>query len=54
MRKKIFLMSFFLIFVTIGIQLFFQFKKKINISIEENSYKDESHLNEKKKIFGRM
>ena len=48
MRKKFFLMSIFLIFVTIAIQLFFQFKKKINISIEENSYKDESHFNKKK------
>ena len=49
MRKKIFLISIFLIFVIIVINLFFQFKKKINISIEENSYKDESHFNEKKK-----
>ena len=49
MRKKNFLISIFLIFVIISIQLFFQFKKKINISIEENSYKDESHFNEKKK-----
>ena len=49
MRKKIFLISIFLIFVIIVINLFFQFKKKINISIEENSYKDESHFNQKKK-----
>jgi len=49
MRKKNFLISIFLIFVIISIQLFFQFKKKINISIEENSYKDESHFNKKKK-----
>ena len=49
MRKKIFLISIFLIFVIIVINLFFQFKKKINISIEENSYKDDSHFNQKKK-----
>ena len=49
MRKKIFLISIFLIFVIISIQLFFQFKKKINIDIEENSYKHESYFNEKKK-----
>ena len=49
MKKKIFLISIFLIFAIISIKLFFQFKKKINISIEENSYKDESHFNEKKK-----
>ena len=49
MRKKIFLISIFLIFVIISIKLFFQFKKKINISIEENSYNDKSYFNEKKK-----
>ena len=49
MRKKIFLISIFLIFAIISIKLFFQFKKKINISIEKNSYNDESHFNEKKK-----
>ena len=49
MRKKFFLISIFLIFAIISIKLFFQLKKKINISIEENSYNDKSHFNEKKK-----
>ena len=49
MRKNFFLISILLIFVILSIQLLFQFKKKFNISIEEDSYKDESHLNEKKK-----
>ena len=53
MRKKIFLISIFLIFVILSIQLLFQLKKKVNISIEEDSYKDESHF-KKKKIFSRM
>jgi hypothetical protein len=49
MRKKIFLISIFLMFVILSIQLLFQFKKKNNISFEENSYKNESNFNEKKK-----
>ena len=38
-----------MIFVILSIQLLFQLKKKVNISIEEDLYKDESHFNEKKK-----
>ena len=49
MRKIFFLISIILIFVILSIQLLFQFKKKVNVSIEEDSYKDESHFNEKKK-----
>ena len=49
MKKKIFLIFIFLIFVILLIQILFQFKKKNNISVEENSYKNESKFNEKKK-----
>ena len=49
MRKKFFVVSIFLIFAITSIMLFFQLKKKTNISIKENSYYDESHFNEKKK-----
>ena len=48
MKKKIFLISIFLILIIIVVKLFFQLKKKVNISVEENSYKDESHFNQKK------
>ena len=47
MRKKFFLISILLIFVILSVQLLFQLKKIVNISIEEDSYKDESHFNEK-------
>ena len=49
MKRKSVLISIFLIFVILSIQLLLQFKKENNISIEENSNKDESHFNEKKK-----
>jgi hypothetical protein len=49
MRKKIFLISIFLIFIIISIKLFLKLENKINIVIDENSYNHESNLNEKKK-----
>ena len=54
MRKKIFVIFLLLIIITFSIQLLLQLKKKSNVNMEVDSYKDESHFNEKKKIFSRM
>ena len=49
MRKKIFLIFLLFIIVIFSIQLLFYLKKKFNVNIEVDSYKDESHYKEKKK-----
>ena len=48
MRKKIFLISIFLIFVIIVIKFSFQLKNQFNVNVKVDSYKDESHFNKKK------
>ena len=37
-----------LIIIILSVQFLFQLKKKFNVNVEEDSYKDESHFNKKK------
>jgi uncharacterized membrane protein len=49
MRKKFFLIFLLLIIIIFSIQLLLQLKKKFDLNMEVDSYKDDSHFNEKKK-----
>ena len=48
MRKKFFLIFLLLIIIIFSIQLLLQLKKKFDLNMEVDSYKDDSHFNKKK------
>ena len=48
MRKNFFLIFLLFIFIIFSVKFLFELKKQLNVNVELDSYKDESHFNKKK------
>ena len=48
MIKKFFLIFLLLFIIILSVQFLFQLKKQLDVNVEVDSYKDESHFNKKK------